>query len=1226
MMTHLALSLLGPFQVTLNQEPVTGFESNKVRALLAYLAVEADRPHRREALVGLLWPDWPERSARANLRNALAKLRRAIGDRAANPSFLLVTRDTVQFNRASDYWLDVQAFAERVEAASTHQPGIKRARHPLEEAVNLYRGPFLEGFALQDSAAFDDWSLLVRERLHRQALDALCRLAGHCEAAGELDRAVGFARRQLELEPWREEAHRQLMRLLALNRQRSLALAQYETCSRLLRDELGVQPAAETKRLYERVRDGELQLPERSHVWLAEHSVAVPDFLDKAAPFEAEAPLFVGRQRQLAQLEAYLDLALAGESRVVFVTGGPGRGKTALMDEFARRAMDAHPALLVASGSCNAYLGLGDPYLPFREVLGMLTGDVEARWAAGAITREHTRRLWSALPLAVRTLMDYGPHLIDIFVPGQALLSRIAAAAPDATQWHQRLSALVERQRSLRGDLDQGHLYEQVTNVLRTLGNEHPLLLIVDDVQWADTASIGLLFHLGRRLAASASRILILSAYRPEEVALGRDGERHPLEKVLNELKRHFGDVWVDLAQVGQAEGRQFVDAVLDSHPNRLGEAFRGALFRHTQGHPLFTVELVRAMQERGELVRDPTAQWVEGPALEWGTLPVRVGAVIGERIDRVEKTSRDILTIASVEGERFTAQVVAQVKGLPVRQVLQTLSHDLRTRHHLVQELGEAQVDHRFVSRYRFAHALYQQYLYENLAAGERRLLHWEIAAALEELYQGQTAEIAVELARHYAGNVERERHYARLSGERAAAQFANAEALRHLGRALDLTPATDRADRYDLLRVREKVFELRGEREHQLQDLTTLSELASALDDDHKRVEVALRQANYYVALSDYGAALEAVQQALAHAAQSPHRDIEIKAHIEWGRVLVRLGDFETSREALERALALARASNDQHGEAQGLYNLARVFVSQGEHRTAQKLYLQALQIYRQEENLRDQAYTLSNLGVTHYVLGDYLIARDHYAQALALFRAIGDRRGETMALTNLGIVYTDLGDLRMAQDYHRQACDIGRTIQDRWGETICLMGLGLIQHNLGDDEAARTYCEGALSIQREIGDREGEAYSLTYLGHVLVGLGQLEAAAASYDEALNLRRELGQYNLLVDDWAGLAHVAEAQGDLDQALERVEDILAWVEANLQEGIECALRVYLTCYRVLRAHHDPRARQVLATAHKRLQERAATIGDEELQRAFLENVTVHREIVSAWEGTRTRA
>jgi DNA-binding SARP family transcriptional activator len=206
-MMHLSLSLLGSFQATLDGQPIP-FKSNKVRALLAYLAVETDRPHPREALAGLLWPDWPDRDALNNLRYTLSDLRRVIGDRAAAPPFLLISRATLQFNPDSDYWLDVTTFVAVVQAkADEAQPA---AVDPLEQAIALYRGSFLEGFSVGDSPAFEEWALFTRERLSRQMSSALQRLAAMYEQRGEYEQARAYAWRQVEMEPWDEAAHGQL--------------------------------------------------------------------------------------------------------------------------------------------------------------------------------------------------------------------------------------------------------------------------------------------------------------------------------------------------------------------------------------------------------------------------------------------------------------------------------------------------------------------------------------------------------------------------------------------------------------------------------------------------------------------------------------------------------------------------------------------------------------------------------------------------------------------------------------------------------------------------------------------------------------------------------------------------------------------------------------------------------------------------------------------------------
>jgi len=789
---RLSIRLLGPFDVTLDGEPVTSFATDKVRALLAYLAMNPDQPHRRETLAGLLWPDYPERSARASLRNALGNLRRVIGDHGASPPFLIVTRQTIRFNSDSDHWLDAAAFSSLLAANEA-------ASGTLERAVALYRGPFLEGFSASDSPAFEEWALLTREQLSRQVGEALHDLVQWHQARGAYDQALPHAWRHVELDPWREESQRQLMALLAHSSQRTAALAQYQACCQVLADELGVEPEPETTQLYEQIRDSKLKIPSVAPAPLREPGPVsqLPGFLAEGAE-EAPLPVFVARQRELAWLESSLEDTLAGRGQVVFVTGGPGRGKTALLGEFSRRTMEANPGLLVASGTCNAYSGVGDPYLPFREVLAMLTGDVEASWAAGAISREHAQRLWAALPLAGQALLDHGPHVAPALISCLALLDRAAAAAPAGAAWLHQLTDRIDCSQTSAEALEETDLFQQVTNLLRALAKAQPLLLVLDDLQWVDSASAGLLFHLGRRLAGS--RILIAGAYRPEEItprhASSRDPRSipHPLEKVLAELQRQFGDVLLDLAGVQEPEGRRFVDSLLDSKPNRLGEGFRSALFAHTGGHPLFTVELLRAMQERGDLLQDEGGAWVEGPALDWTMLPPRVEGIIKARIGRLNESQRELLSVASVEGETFTAQVVARVQGLSDRQALRLLSRDLEARHHLVHERSVSSMGARWLSRYRFSHALFQQYLYQSLGEGERVLLHGEVAGVLEELYQGQLEEVAVVLAHHYAKAHDHDRalKYFTLAGDVALAAYASRAAEGYYRRALGLVPPT--------------------------------------------------------------------------------------------------------------------------------------------------------------------------------------------------------------------------------------------------------------------------------------------------------------------------------------------------------------------------------------------------------------------------------------------------
>lgn len=257
---------------------------------------------------------------------------------------------------------------------------------------------------------------------------------------------------------------------------------------------------------------------------------------------------------------------------------------------------------------------------------------------------------------------------------------------------------------------------------------------------------------------------------------------------------------------------------------------------------------------------------------------------------------------------------------------------------------------------------------------------------------------------------------------------------------------------------------------------------------------------------------------------------------------------------------------------------------------------------------------------LGTVSRLQGDYAGAQTYFERSRRILREIGNRLGESHALANLGNIAMDLGDYARAKTSFEQALHIKREIGDPENEGVVLSSLGLLAHQLGDDGAACKYSQQALQIVQEIDDRATTGEALTHLGHALAGQGQLTAAAEAYRRGLTIRRELGKHNVAMEPLAGLTRIALAQRDLSQAKTRVAEILAYLEEeSTLDGTEEPLRVYLTCYQVLQVTQDPRARDVLNTAHHLLQERAARIEDEELRRSFLENVAVHREIIAAY-------
>ena len=405
-MTRLTLRLLGSLQVICDGSSVT-FAYDKVAALLAYLAVESGRPHSREALAELLWPDRPSATSRHSLSQALTALRRAVDLQSS----LTLNRETIQFNSDDDYSLDVAEFNRLIDASDRHphprQEACAECAARLEQAASLYLGAFLTQFSIGDSAAFEEWALVRRETLHRRGMQALAQLVGYHEAQGDFERAITFARRQLELESWDEAAHRRLMRLLAVSGQRSAALAQYDRCREILTAELGVEPEAETEALYEQIKAGELSgaatesYPSPPRVSTLRHNLP------------AQSTPFIGREIEIAKLTTlFADPAC----RLITLVGPGGIGKTRLAIQTAAEHSErfAHGVWLVSL----APLAAPESLLPaIADTLKLVSyGQEDLKSSLLHFLRE--RKLLLAL--------DNFEHLLD----AAALLAEIVESAP----------------------------------------------------------------------------------------------------------------------------------------------------------------------------------------------------------------------------------------------------------------------------------------------------------------------------------------------------------------------------------------------------------------------------------------------------------------------------------------------------------------------------------------------------------------------------------------------------------------------------------------------------------------------------------------------------------------------------------------------------------------------------------------------------------------------------
>jgi adenylate cyclase len=1106
------------------------FRSRRTTALLGYLVVE-QRPIARDRLTALFWPDWSNARGRANLRRDLYNLNQIL------PGCWELNRRTACFVPADNVIVDIYQLVQLV--------GLEQ----WEAAVDLLVGDFLEGLFLDKNPEIENWLLAERDRWRGMAHEVLGKVIEGYEQRGQYVDALHYSQRLLHLAPWDEDVHQQIMRLLTWTGQRGAALRQFETCKRLLKQELDLEPALETIALYQKIQDGNLELPPQLPLFLTE----------SRARHAFDRPSFVAREDEIAKLDAFINATLAGEGQIVFVTGDPGRGKTALLEALTSQVIENYPSFLVVSGKCNAYTGIGDPYLPFRDLMAMLTGDLEGRWDAGKITREHARRLWASFPFVLQVLVDHGPHLLDVFIPTAALLSRAKVAGQEFTHLLPRLRELVRLKANRAVELEQKQLFQQLTTFLHLVSQKQPLLLIIDDIQWADVASVSLLFHLGRRLTDGGSRIMIICAYRPEEVVCNQFGERHPLEKVLSEFKRTLGDVWLNLDQTTKRRDRRFVDSIIDKEPNQLGESFRAALFEHTGGHPLFTVEMLRAMKERGDLLKDTAGTWIESSTLDWLVLPARVEAVIAERIAQLDPELREILAIASVEGELFTAQVIAEVSEIPERVTLRLLGEVLEQQQRLVREQDDVYTNNKCLSRYKFAHILFQDYLYNCLSSGERQLLHANVASNLEKLYEGQLDQIVVSLAHHYhkAGEYLSAFHYYGLAGERAARLHESREAINHYTKAIQLGE-TIRSDSKSLAKL-------------------------------HRGRGLA------YGIIGDFDLALADYEFTLRLADTIGNRELAWRTSLDLGRLWA-ARDHGQAKTYFETALKLARLKYDPSLLAISLNWMGNWYTNNENLKKAIKCHQEALAVFEELEDAANLANTLDLLGIANLFAGDLAVSILYYDRAVALSRELNDLprvasslMGRSTTLVTLAwltsvppaLIHDPLDDIEEARRIGKKislaseeiwvnwALGLLQTIRGHFGRAledlhVALDGaseiehyewiignrfaLGILYSELFAPEQARRHLEMGLILVEEL----HSPFWIRMVNGALAGtyliIGDQDSAQACLESAISPQTSMDTLGKRYC-WLRRAELALAQDDPSLALDITERLIASAE-----------------------------------------------------------------------------
>ncbi|HWP42832.1 MAG TPA: AAA family ATPase, partial [Blastocatellia bacterium] len=422
---------------------------------------------------------------------------------------------------------------------------------------------------------------------------------------------------------------------------------------------------------------------------------------------DAEAESFVGREPEMRQLDQFLRQAIDGSGRVVFITGEPGIGKTAIVDEFLRRSRRQYPGLVFARGRCVEQYGTGEAYLPFLDAIsGLLSSYGRERTAA--LLRTHAPTWCLQFPA--------------VFV-SSGVWENLQQETMGAT-----------KERMLR----------EMGDALGAMAISPPMVLVLEDLHWADPSSIDLLRHLSQRMGDK--RLLMIGTFRLEEVEMSD----HPLKMCRLEMQTHKLCEEIALGSLSQEHISSYLNARFT--PNAFPHDLHTLIQRKTEGHPLFAMSLVQYLVDRGDIAKLGERWMLARPLSEMDLdAPENVRSMIRKKIESLDEEDRRALQYASVEGEEFLSTVVARLLEVDDLDLEERLARIDRV-HRLIVTLGEEELpDGSLATRYRFAHALYQNVLYGDLVSKRRMLLHRKIAEQLVRHYGKQSPRIASQLAMHF-------------------------------------------------------------------------------------------------------------------------------------------------------------------------------------------------------------------------------------------------------------------------------------------------------------------------------------------------------------------------------------------------------------------------------------------------------------------------------------------
>lgn len=1058
----LHIALLGQYTLSVGDRPLPPLPTEKSRALFAYLVLHP-QPHARAHIAGLFWPDLPEKTARRRLTQELWRIGSEL-EKAGVADLILATGSTVSLRAEVPMDCDVLRLQEVL--ARLRDPD-RQGWPRLAELTDLYGGELLPGF-------YDDWLLVARERIFHAYASGLETLLSRQKQLGRWDEASQVVNALRQHDPLAEEWVAEAMQIALILNRPEQGMRHFEAYETRLRTEMACAPGPDLVALSQRLTAQDRLRP-----------------LQQAAAFTDPAyqPPLIGREGERALLLEMLVQIQTGRGEIALVEGEAGVGKSRLLDILGADAR--WRGLLVGRGASQE-IQFNQPYHPLIQAIGDLLSPLRVQ--------------------QLQMLTDHSGRLDPIW------LAVAARVLPILAQWLPDLPSPPP----LDPEPERIRLLEALTRLLLAIGQLSPTLLVLDDLQWADSATLSALLYLSRRVAESP--LLVILAYRGEEA------RTNPAVWVsLAEIDRGARPQRLTLEGISAQETAELVRKILALA--RPAPLFERQIYTQTQGNPFFVLETLRTLYQEGNLTPSAEGGWQtpwDDQTVDYreASISPQVEAMIERRLTHLLPEEHQLLEAAAVLGSTFDLSLLTTLfSGMP-RQALAAASTLVQRR--FLQETATA---------YRFEHDQIRQTVYSRLNELTRRALHRRAGETLARL---QPDAFAL-LAHHFecAGAKGRAFTYHRRAGDAAQATGSYLLARRHYERVVDWLDemALTAQERFDLLLTWESLLALLGERENQSQVLTRLNQEQRL--DQRQRGLLALR-------LARFEGAVEAAAASLSLAEELGDVRLQVEALSLWGQLLIQTGDAAAAVERLRQAVALAATGDDLRLQAQALINLADLLPNLNAYADALSAAEEALVRYRTLGDLAGEAHANLTLAVIGVEQGDVAGAAERYAQALILTQQCGYRYQEARISANLANALCILGRIGEALDLYERGVTIGRELGDARLEHLIAINYGSTTISfVGPDESVIGRVRAALDWAESTGDEIAVGQAWNLLSMAAYYSGDLAQARQHLDRSIAAFERVDYAYVKAQALRAQATLCQAEGNFDEALDRISRAL---------------------------------------------------------------------------------